>query len=205
MTFAGGDTLAVLVKVPADPGAGDRRSVLLVVGDTAGNVFGQEDFTGTLERALAWDGRFFWSCGDDPDGGSLLYRIKADTVRVEQTFSTPGHRPMDMTFDGGFLWITDRDNGRIDRIDPATGDLTRSVAAPGFSPAGVAWDGSAMWVTDSGTGRLTRMRGGRLEIREEVEADDWFQRDRDALLAHDGRSLWVLRAGETALVRLVRD
>jgi sugar lactone lactonase YvrE len=203
LTWAGADTMALLVTVTDSLTMSASRQVFLVVGDTTGAVYWQEDFTGVLARGLAWDGEFFWSCGDDAEGGSLLYKIKADTVRVEEVYPTPGHRPMSLAFDGRWLWLTDRDNGRIDRIDPETGALTRSVGAPGFSPVGLAWDGVAMWVTDSGTGRLTRMRGSRLQRREEVAADDWFLRDEDARLAHDGQSLWVLRAGDSCLRRLI--
>ena len=71
----------------------------------------------------------------------------------------PGHRPTGMCFDGRFLWITDRDSGRVDRFDPEVEEITRSVQAPGFSPCGLAWDGRNMWVTDSGTGRMYRLVG----------------------------------------------
>jgi hypothetical protein len=205
LTWAGADTLALLVSVTDSLAIEAAAQVFLVVGDTSGTIYWQEDFTGVLARGLAWDGEFFWSCGDDAEGGSLLYKIKADTVRVEEVYPTPGHRPMSLAYDGRWLWLTDRDNGRIDRIDPETAALTRSVGAPGFSPVGLAWDGQAMWLTDSGTGRLTRMRGRRLQRRDVVAADDWFLRDRDARLAHDGRSLWVLPEGETYLRRLILE
>jgi streptogramin lyase len=205
LTFAGGDTLALLLAVTDSMAVDEARRMFLVVGDTTGVVYWQEEFTGTLARGLAWDGEFFWSCGDDLEGGSLLYKIKADTVRVEEVYPTPGHRPMAVAYDGRWLWITDRDNGRIDRIDPETGDLTRSVGAPGFSPVGLAWDGVGMWVTDTATGLLNRLRGNRLQRREAVAAEDWFLRGRDALLAHDGQSLWVLREGDHYLQRLLLD
>ena len=205
LTWAGGDTLALLVTQVDSLAIEQATQVFLVVGDTSGTIFWQEDFTGVLARGLTWDGEFFWSCGDDAEGGSLLYKIKADTVRVEEVYPTPGHRPMSLAFDGRWLWLTDRDNGRIDRIDPETGALTRSVGAPGFSPVGLAWDGRAMWLTDAGTGRLTRLRGRRLERRDTVVADDWFLRDHDTRLAHDGHSLWVLPAGETFLRRLILE
>jgi len=205
LTWMGTDTLVVLADYADSLTASGNREVKLVFQDSTGTVFLEEDFSGVLDRGLAWDGEFLWSCGDDAEGGSLLYKIKADTVRVEEVYPTQGHRPMSLAFDGRWLWLTDRDNGRIDRIDPETGDLTRSVGAPGFSPVGLAWDGTAMWVTDSATGRLTRMRGNRLQRRDEVAADAWFLRDRDARLAHDGRSLWVLRAGDHHLQRLVPD
>jgi streptogramin lyase len=205
LTWAGTDTMALLVTVTDSLAVEASAQVFLVVGDTTGTVYWQEEFTGVLARGLAWDGEFFWSCGDDAEGGSLLYKIKADTVRVEEVFATPGHRPMSLAFDGRWLWITDRDNGRIDRIDPETGDLTRSVGAPGFSPVGLAWDGRAMWLTDSGTGRLSRMRGGRLQRRDTVAADDWFRRDVDVRLVHDGTSLWFLPDGDRYLQRLIID
>ncbi|MBD3221962.1 hypothetical protein GF314_12045 [bacterium] len=205
LTWAGVDTLAMLVTEVDSMALTDSLEVFLVVGDTTGTVYWQEDFTGVLSRGLAWDGEFFWSTGDDTEGGSLLYKIAADTVAVEEVYSTPGHRPMDLAFDGRWLWLTDRDNGRIDRIDPETGKLTRSVGAPGFSPTGLAWDGRAMWLAEAGTGRLTRMQGGRLQRRAPVAADDWFLRGQDALMAHDGQSLWILVDGQRFAIAYRRD
>lgn len=202
VAWTGGETLAMLVS-PVDSLAGDRPpQVFLVVGDTTGAVLWQEDFTGVLARGLAWDGANFWSCGDDAGGGSVLYKIPADSVHVAAAFPTPGHHPMDLAWDGRWLWLTDRDNGRIDRIDPQTGEVTRSVPAPGFSPVGLAWDGESMWVTDPATGLLCRLQGARLERWDPVAASSWFQLGRDALLAYDGSSLWVLVAGDPHLVRL---
>ncbi len=135
LTWAGQDTVAMLIARPDSLDLDAEPQMFLVVGDTSGAVFWQEEFTGVLARGLAWDGEFFWSCGDEAEGGSLLYKIKADTVAVEDVYATPGHRPMGLAFDGRWLWIVDRDNGRFDRIDPETGDLTRSVAAPGLGRA----------------------------------------------------------------------
>jgi outer membrane protein assembly factor BamB len=203
LTWAGTDTLALLVSLPDTLRPERPPRIMLMVGDTQGTVYWQEDFTGVLARGLAFDGEFFWSCGDDSEGGSLLYKIRADTVAVVAAYPTPGHRPLALAHDGRWLWLTDRDQARIHRIDPETGDPTRTVAAPGFSPVGLAWDGRALWLTDSGTGRLTRLRGARLEQRDDVAADDWFLRGQDTLLGHDGRHLWILPAAERYLRRLV--
>lgn len=203
LTWAGADTLALLVSLPDSLQPDLRPQVFLMAGDAEGTVHWQEEFTGVLARGLAFDGEFFWSCGDDREGGSLLYKIRADTVEVVEVYPTPGHRPMALAYDGRWLWMTDRDQARIHRIDPENGDVTRSVAAPGFSPGGLAWDGRALWVTDAGTGRLTRLRGGRLERHDMVAADDWFLRGQDSLLGHDGRSLWILPVGEAFLRRVL--
>ncbi len=205
LCWAGADTLALLVARRDSLDLERAEQVFLVVGDTTGTIYWQEEFTDVLHRGLAWDGEFFWSAGDDAEGGSLLYKIKADTVRVEEVHPAPGHRPMDLAFDGRWLWVSDRDSGRLDRIDPETGQLTRTASPPGFSPVGLAWDGQAMWLTDAGTGRLARLRGGRLDRHDLVVAEDWFLRGADVLLGHDGRSLWMLRPDDHALRRLERQ
>ncbi len=205
LCWAGADTLALLVAQRDSLDLERGEQVFLVVGDTTGAIYWQEDFTDVLHRGLAWDGEFFWSTGDDTEGGSLLYKIKADTVRVEEVHPAPGHRPMSLAFDGRWLWVSDRDSGRLDRVDPETGQLTRTASPPGFSPVGLAWDGRAMWLTDAGTGRLARLRGGRLDRQDLVAAEDWFLRGMDVLLAHDGRSLWLLRPDERVFRRLERQ
>jgi len=205
LCWAGQDTLALLVARTDTLAIDEAARVFLVVGDTAGTVYWQEDFTGVLARGLAWDGEFFWSAGDDAEGGSLLYKIKADTVRVEEVYPAPGHRPMALAFDGRWIWVSDRDRARIDRIDPETGDLTRSATPPGFAPVGLAWDGRAMWSTDASTGRLVRLRGGRLDRHDMVAAEDWFARDVEVLLGHDGTSLWILHPDDRVLRRVERE
>jgi len=200
LCWVGGDTVAVLTAVPDSMATVDRELTFLVVQDTTGAVLWQEDFTGTLARGLTYDGEFFWSCGDEQGGGSLLYKIAADTVRVEQAHPTLGHRPVALAADGRWLWLSDRDRARLDRIDPETGDATRSVSPPGFSPYGVAYDGQALWVTDSATGRLYRLRGARGERVTAVEPESFLHRGEDVLLMHDGRRLWVVLPGATHAV-----
>ena len=205
LTWVGRDTLALLMVRAADQSEQAHSRIFLLACDRAGSVHWQVEFSGVLSRGLAWDGEFFWSCGDDREGGSLLFKIRADTVAIVASYPTPGHRPTALAYDGRWLWLTDRDLARIDRIDPQNGELTRSVNAPGFSPGGLAWDGRAFWVADAGTGLLTRLRGARLQEQHTVAADDWFLRGRDTLLSHDGRSLWILPAGSPHLLQVLLD
>jgi len=202
---AGTDTTAFLLDVPAARTASGRREVHLLVKGAGGAVLRDEDFTGVLDRALAWNGEAFFACGDAPDGSSILYRIKPDdqgTLVVDKSYTAPGHRPMALAWDGRYLWCSDRDSGRLDRFDPEVGEFTRFVAAPGFSPVGLAWDGDHMWLTDAGTGRLYRLVGSRLRWNGTVDAMSFLFRGKDVLLWHDGRSLWYLPEGQGIAVQL---
>jgi sugar lactone lactonase YvrE len=203
LCWAGRDTLAVLVAT--DAGAGSRPAVVLAALDRMGGVYWQADFSGVLARGLAWDGERFWSCGDDREGGSLLYKVDPAGPEVVAAYPLAGHRPTALAFDGRWLWVADRDLARIDRLEPENGQATRSVNAPGFSPGGLAWDGGSFWVADAGTGLLLRLRGSRLEQRLAVAAADWFARGGDTLLCHDGRHLWILAPGSSALRRALLD
>ncbi len=134
---AGADTTAFLLDVPDSLATTGRREVHLLVTGGAGETLRDEDFTGVLDRALAWTGDAFFACGDAPDGSSILYRIVADSLGalvVEKAYTAPGHRPMALAWDGRYLWCSDRDSGRLDRFDPEVGEFTRFVASPGFSP-----------------------------------------------------------------------
>jgi len=193
----------VLREEPGGP-AGSGRHVRLIVQGPGGRVLHDEDFTGILDRGLGWDGRTLWACGDAADGSSILYSIAADSTGALVTvdaYTAPGHRPTALAWDGTYLWLTDRDSGRIDRFDPAIEEFTRFVVAPGFSPCGLAWDGAAMWLTDAGTGRLYRLVGGRLHCNGVVDPVSFMFRGVGVLLLHDGRNLWYLPEDEEVAIR----
>ncbi len=203
ITWMGPDTLVVLEDIPDSVSLSGDREVSLVFKDRSGDILLKEDFTGVLDRALAWDGEFLYSCGDADDGSSILYQIQVDTLQVEEAFDAPGHRPTAMCFDGRYVWLTDRDTGRVDRFDPEAGAITRSAVTPGFSPFGVAWDGRNMWVTDSGTGRLYRLSGSRRSWSATVDTESYLFRGQDILLLHDGRTFWYVLPQERVAVELL--
>lgn len=202
LTWIGTETLAVLTdSSDPDEGSGSGR-VRLILQNRNGRVLRSEDFSGVLARALAWDGEFLWSCGDADDGSSIIYKIQPDTLTVRDAFNTAGHRPTAMCFDGRFLWITDRDSGRVDRFDPEVNEITRSALTPGFSPCGIAWDGRNMWLSDSGTGQMYRLSGSRRTWSGTVDSASFMFRGRDVLLLHDGNSLWYLPVGDKRATRV---
>lgn len=202
ITWMGPDTLVVLQDIPDSLSRSGDREVRLVFQDTSGAVLRQEDFTGVLDRGLAWDGEWLYGCGDVDDGSSILYRIEPDTLMVDQAFDAPGNHPCGLCFDGRFLWITDRDTGRVDRWDNEVEETTRSVITPAFSPFGVCFDGKYMWITDSGSGRMYRLTGARRRWSATVDTESYLERGRDVLLLHDGESFWYVPDGENLAIRI---
>ena len=163
----------------------------------------REDFSGVLDRGLAWDGEFLYSAGDAADGSSILYKIGVDSLdvwQVDEAYDLPGHRPSGMCFDGRFVWITDRDSGRIDRFDPEVADITRSTVAPGFSPCGLGWDGRNMWVTDVGTGLMYRLSGSRRTWSATIQAESFMHRGQEVLLLDEGSRFWYVPQGRNIAV-----
>ena len=208
LSMAGEDTFALLNEVPDSLSVTGERVVTLVLQSGEGEIYNEADFSGVLDRALAWDGEFFWSCGDADDGSSIIYKIATDTLGVlviEDAITAPGHHPASLAFDGRYLWLTDRDSARIDRFDPEVEEFTRTVVAPGFSPFGLAYDGAAMWLSDSGTGRLYRLNGSRLRWTGSVAPDVFLARDQDTRLFHDGLNLRYLLPGTRLTVRMDFD
>ncbi|MGD9548910.1 MAG: hypothetical protein AB7V45_15380 [Candidatus Krumholzibacteriia bacterium] len=202
VAWVGPDTLAFLEDVPDTVSGSGRREVRLVFQDRSGAILLEEDFTGVLDRTLAYDGEYLWSCGDVADGSSLIYKLRVDTLQVEGAFDLPGHRPVGMCFDGSHLWVSDRDSGRLDRFDPETEAVTRTVVSPGFSPCGLAWDGRSMWSTDSGTGLLYRLSGSRNSWSATVAPGAFLHRGEDILLLHDGFSMWYIPENKQLAVRM---
>ncbi|MBU1675265.1 hypothetical protein KKA85_05740 [bacterium] len=161
--------------------------------DALGNVTREEDFTGTLSRGLAFDGKYLWSLGDAiPDAEATLYKIESDTLFVDAVYPTPGHRPCGLAWDGRYVWMVDRDRGRLDSFDPETEEISRSELTPAFSPCGLAFDGRAFWTCDSGTGRLYRLSRGGGAWSGTVSREGFDFRGRDVMLAWDGASLWAV-------------
>ena len=202
LTWMGTDTLVFLADLPDSVTPSGRREVQLIFQDRQGRIFRQADFTGVLDRGLAYDGEFLWGCGDDRDGLSILYKIEADTLKIEEAYNTLGHRSSSLAWTGRHVWVADQDSGRLDRFDPELGDISRSVVSPGFSPCGVAWDGNQLWVTDRGTGRMYRLRGSRLNWNASVDTESFFFRGQEVLLAYDGFALWLLPPGEKLVIKI---
>jgi hypothetical protein len=190
LAWLDGSRLAVLAADRAGPRG---RSVRLQVVDRRGAPQGGLDVTGALVQGLAFDGQKLWSTGLADDGSALLYRLDADTLRIEESFPLPGHSPGGLACDGTFVYVTDRDGGSLGRFDPRSGEVNGEGLAPAFSPHGLAWDGRLLWLSDTGTGRLYRVDRS-LALVDVVGVEHFALRGRKVVLAWRGGSLWYASA-----------
>jgi transglutaminase-like putative cysteine protease len=74
--------------------------------------------------------------------------LSAYTGEVVKSFDTPGSFTTGLTYDGKYIWLSDRKTDLIYCIDPADGKGVRSIKAPAYWPTGLAWDGKYLWNAD---------------------------------------------------------
>ena len=109
-------------------------------------------------HGVSHDGRRVWAAT-----GAKLLAIDPESCEVARTLERAGDAGT--AFDGTHLYQIAE--SRIDRIDPATGDVLASIPAPGQGrDSGLAWAEGSLWVgqyrdrrilqIDPATGRLLR-------------------------------------------------
>ena len=81
------------------------------------------------------------ACGPPPD--PRLVAFDPESGQIARTLDRTGDAGT--TFDGTYLYQIAE--ARIDKIDPATGDVVASIPAPGHgSDSGLAWAEGSLWV-----------------------------------------------------------
>jgi YVTN family beta-propeller protein len=75
---------------------------------------------------------------------------------------TVGKRPGAIAYGEGALWVTDRGDDRVTRIDPST---SSAISIPvGDEPAGIAVGAGAVWVANSADGTVSRIDPATNEV-----------------------------------------
>jgi DNA-binding beta-propeller fold protein YncE len=103
---------------------------------------------------ITYDGTSIWA-----DSSSWVSKINptTQTVTATVTFGTT-FGAGELAFDGTHLWVPDRTNGKIAKIDPST-DSVIATGGDGLSaPIGTVFDGTDVWVTNNFGGTVTKFR-----------------------------------------------
>ena len=97
---------------------------------------------------------------------------------------------------GGALWVTDRTDNRVIRVDPVAGRVVWRVAVAD-RPFGLAYGAGSVWVGSRDGSRVTRVKAStkRRQARIGVGASPYA-------LAFGGGSVWVSNEGSGTVSRL---
>jgi YVTN family beta-propeller protein len=80
-------------------------------------------------------------------GNSIVSRIDPGTNRVVSPAAYAGNAPSDIATGEGAVWIVNRGESTVFRINPRTNALLNTITVSG-RPAGIAVGADAVWVTD---------------------------------------------------------
>lgn len=80
-----------------------------------------------------------------PNDGTILTSVKS-----------PGANPQGLAHDGENLWVADRADRKIYKLNPVTGQVLFSIAFDG-ELAGTAWDGGHVWQADRTSRTISRI------------------------------------------------
>lgn len=156
--LCGGLLLLAAAAVPVANGAPFANS--LWIGNDTNGTLGilNTDRSGNVLRTLAGPGIGF---GIDLSN-NILYVNDLGSTATPYDLTTlvpgppnplPGIASEDLSFDGTDILAGDFGNGRIVRINPATGLIDSSIPIPFSEPLGLTWDGgSGVWVTPFAAG-----------------------------------------------------
>jgi|GEM_PF-926194 len=118
------------------------------------------------------------------------YQYKVCTVYNDEQGPFSNEIEVDTSGGGGtktYIWVADKDDAKIYRVDASSGKSDTNFATPGNKPAGLAWDGSKLWHADYGKGKIYRLNpsSGAVETSfNSPGSGPWG-------LTWDGSNLWV--------------
>ena len=132
-----------------------------------------------------------WVDRVDPATGERIARVRVG-LQSYQAMATPKA-----------MWVSNRGDGTLTKIDPKTNEAVDTVRTAGVQPGGMVFASGSLWIGDdtSGsrnllrmdldTGELTKVRSGgtRPAYLAEVDGDVWVSNYDDGTVSHiDGRS-----------------
>jgi streptogramin lyase len=83
-------------------------------------------------------------------------RIEPPSGKVTGAAIRIGDRPSDLAVNAGAVWVTNAEQGRLLRMDAATGEIQNELPVAG-GPFAVAVGMGSVWVTGNFEGTLTRI------------------------------------------------
>jgi hypothetical protein len=123
----------------------------------------------------------------------------AETPATYRPLPTPWYNVSGIVFDGTSLWITVEGEQHIHRVEPDTGNITRTIAIPIQATGGSAWDGAFLWQLAYEEKRLYKIDLERGAIVATLSAPG---QGRCSGMTYDGTFLWVANYEDKKLYQI---
>jgi len=115
-----------------------------------------------------------------------------------ESFPAPGGDPRGAAFDGNQLWVSDAASLELTRIDPASGEVTRTLEVDWSLPEDIAWDGEFIWAVENAALELLKIDPEDGAIVESFDAPG----EDPTGLTFDGEFLWMVDAISSRIFKI---
>ncbi|MBN2135362.1 MAG: transglutaminase [Acidobacteria bacterium] len=114
-------------------------------------------------------------------------------IKRAKVLNSPTNYPAGMTWDGKNLWLLDRKDGLLLKLDDK-GEVIETIKTPGYRPSGLTWDGEQLWISDLESNLIYRLNPKNKTITRTIESPV----SNPYGLAWDGKLLWLLNASKNS-------
>jgi hypothetical protein len=145
----------------ASPVTDDIIKLDPVDGDNLESENTLSNLTFPSPTGITYDGTYFWIVDWQsntlnkvlPEDGTVLASIPGPSSLPAYDINNSGSyaRPFGVAWDGFALWVSDQEEDKIYRVNPADGSIIAFFNTPGTEPRDLAWDGEFLWHVDQGT------------------------------------------------------
>jgi len=178
--------IAFVVVLALAGGGGDDG------GNAAGEVVGQPIRIGKGPRDIAFGGGAVWTANLDDNTVSRIDpgTSKATNIPVKDLF------PFEVDFDDNAVWVSGP--SQIQKIDPATNEVTGTVTDTGGDVASVAAGDGYLWIAHDKEDTVTKVSESTLE----PEGDPIKVGDRPLSIAVGEGGVWVSNYGDSTVTKI---
>lgn len=141
------------------------------------------DLTYDEPTGLAWEKGdkgedYLWSAGAGETPQIYKVYVKTGSIEINNPFASPALSPGGLAWDGKYLWVADKEDGLLYKINPAALGAIASFPSPGPNPTGLAWDGAYLWNADEYTDLIYKIepKDKSIAIVDHIEAPGYSPR-----------------------------
>jgi YVTN family beta-propeller protein len=153
----------------------------------------------TLADAVMFDGQSMWVAIERLGQGSLeKITATGQVLSVTQV----GVVPVEMTFDGANVWVTNYDSSSLSIVD-SQGELIKTILLkPTAHPEGILYDGKYIWVANNGSGANSVTK---IDAATKTLLATYAVGNGPDSVAFDGTYIWVTNSYSDNVMKLDRE